>query len=168
MNPRCYFCPFTGTPPEIMHVYIPPTDQAEGHIVLASSLQCAGGPGPAELATRSRTKPTGLLYLSRAPRGRARAWKPSRLQRLMCSDIVVVEPLCRVRYGGNTARFTWGDPFPSAARPQRGAQSQTPAFYSLWCYFYSTFKRNVAHLVLVVYWSLPSRLCGFAVCCARA
>lgn len=52
--------------------------------------------------------------------GRARVWKPSRLQRLMCSDSVVVDLLCRKRYIGNTMWFTWGALFPSTARPQWG------------------------------------------------
>lgn len=55
--------------------------------------------------------------------GRTRVWKPSRLQQLMCSDSVVVEPLCRKRYIGNTVRFTWGALFPSTARPQWGTST---------------------------------------------
>ncbi len=55
--------------------------------------------------------------------GRARVWKPSRLQQLMCSDSVVVYPLCRKRYIGNTVWFTRGALFTSTAQPQWGTSS---------------------------------------------
>lgn len=56
-------------------------------------------PRQAEQAAGSRTKATGLWCLSGAVLGE---WRPSGLQQLMCSDSVVVNPLCRKRYIGNT------------------------------------------------------------------
>lgn len=59
-------------------------------------------------ADAGRTKATGL-FVSPGRRWERRAWRPSALPRLMCSDSVVVDPLCRTKGTEETWSVTRGE-----------------------------------------------------------